>query len=392
MSRTTRAGQVALYLVLVCVPLLIAAAPPRPAGRSFCVELAVAIGFLALGQAALQFGLIARFDRVSRPFGIDLVMQLHRRMGALALLAMAVHGAILAALRPASFGARASPGVLAGIGSLALVAAIVVLTIARARIGLRYEAWRVSHAVLSVLALVLAQVHVSVSGMYAATPWKAVALAAFTGASLCVAAYLRLVRPALRLRRPYAVSEVRPEGGSTWTLALTPIGHPGLVFAPGQFAWITLGRSPWSVDEHPFSFSSSADQRGRIEFAIKELGDFTRTIPSAPVGATAWLDGPHGSFSTDFHESEAGYLFVAGGIGIAPVMSMLRTLADRSDRRPHVVVYACTRRERVSFWNELEALKKRLDLEVELVLDEPPRAGPADPAGSRRRSWARSSR
>ena len=101
-------------------------------------------------------------------------------------------------------------------------------------------------------------------------------------------------------------------------------------------------------------------------------GDFTRTIGETRIGTRAWVDGPHGSFSIDFQEAPAGFLFVAGGIGIAPILSMLRTLADRKDGRRHVVVYACDSWERVSFWPELQALTRTLDLQVALVLEHPP--------------------
>jgi predicted ferric reductase len=191
--RATSVGLVALYVVLVCTPLIIAAAPPRPPGRSFGLELAVAIGFLALGQTALQFGLIARFERLSRPFGIDLVMRFHRHMGALALAGMVVHGAMLVVLRPGSFGrfdSRAGLGALAGIAAVAAILAIVVLTLTRKRIGLAYEGWRVTHAVLAVLALVCAQIHVSQTGLYAAAPWKELALAGFSGGCVALVVYL----------------------------------------------------------------------------------------------------------------------------------------------------------------------------------------------------------
>jgi predicted ferric reductase len=139
-------------------------------------------------------------------------------------------------------------------------------------------------------------------------------------------------------------------------------------FAPGQFAWVRLGRSAWSLDEHPFSFSSSAEEPARIEFAIKELGDFTARIGAVSAGTRAYLDGPHGSFSTDFVQAD-GYLFVAGGIGISPILSMLRTLAGRGDRRSHVLIYASSRWERTPFRESLEALGRALDLRIVHVLE-----------------------
>jgi ferredoxin-NADP reductase len=65
-----------------------------------------------------------------------------------------------------------------------------------------------------------------------------------------------------------------------------------------------------------------------------------------------------------------GYVFIAGGVGIVPIMSMLRTLADRHDRRPLVLFYGNARWERVLYREELEMLSSRLDLHMVHILGE----------------------
>jgi predicted ferric reductase len=65
-------------------------------------------------------------------------------------------------------------------------------------------------------------------------------------------------------------------------------------------------------------------------------------------------------------------VFIAGGIGITPMISMLRTLADRGDRRPLRLIYASNTWEGVTFRDEIEALQKRLNLRVVHVLRDPP--------------------
>ena len=66
------------------------------------------------------------------------------------------------------------------------------------------------------------------------------------------------------------------------------------------------------------------------------------------------------------------HVLVAGGIGITPMMSMIRTLADRRDPRPLVLPYGSKDWESVTFREELEALRSRLDLRVVHVLAQPP--------------------
>jgi ferredoxin-NADP reductase len=67
-----------------------------------------------------------------------------------------------------------------------------------------------------------------------------------------------------------------------------------------------------------------------------------------------------------------GFGFVAGGVGIAGLISMVRTMADRKDVRPVVLFYANSEWDGVAFREELERLKDRLNLTVVHVLERPP--------------------
>jgi predicted ferric reductase len=191
-------------------------------------------------------------------------------------------------------------------------------------------------------------------------------------------AYVRVIKPILMLRHPYTVEQVIQERGSAWTLVVKPAGHAGIKFIPGQFAWLTAWQSPFADAEHPFSFSSSACQSERFTFTIKELGDFSRTIKDMQVGQQVYVDGPFGAFSVDRHPQAQGYVFIAGGIGITPMMSMLRTLADRADQRPLLLIYANDRWEDVTFREEIEVLQQQLNLRVEHVLVDPPESWPGE--------------
>jgi predicted ferric reductase len=187
-----------------------------------------------------------------------------------------------------------------------------------------------------------------------------------------VIGYVRVARPLTLRRRPYRVVGVEPERGHAWTVTVRPEGHAGFRFSAGQFAWLTLRASPFAAREHPFSFSGSAADASALRFTIKELGDFTRTIGGLKAGEAAYVDGPHGVFTFDHHPAARRFVFVAGGIGIAPIVSMLRTLADRRDERPVRLIYGNRCWDGVTFREELQALAGRLRLTVVHVLQEPP--------------------
>src|SRR5262249_42367003 len=108
-----------------------------------------------------------------------------------------------------------------------------------------------------------------------------------------------------------------------------------------------------------------------VEIAVKALGDFTSSVHQLSPGTTAYVDGPHGVFSMDRDEGP-GFGFIAGGVGITGLLSMLRTMADRRDVRPAVLVYAHGDWEGVAFREWLERLGNRVTLPVVLVLTRPP--------------------
>ena len=142
-------------------------------------------------------------------------------------------------------------------------------------------------------------------------------------------------------------------------------------FSPGQFAWLKLWGSPFGIDYHPFSLTSSAGDSKQIQFTIKELGDWTSRTGEVQVGQRVYVDGPYGIFGPDAYEAP-GYVFLAGGIGIAPFMSMLRTFADRGDRRPLMLFYGSPTWDAVTHREEIDGLQARLDLHVIHVLERPP--------------------
>jgi ferredoxin-NADP reductase len=85
-----------------------------------------------------------------------------------------------------------------------------------------------------------------------------------------------------------------------------------------------------------------------------------------PVGQRVYLDGPYGAFTignpADMH------VLIAGGIGITPMMSMIRTLADRGDKRPIILFYGSKGWDSITYREELEALQARLELKIVHVL------------------------
>jgi predicted ferric reductase len=224
---------------------------------------------------------------------------------------------------------------------------------------------------LAVVAIAAGLAHMVGWGFYLNAEWKRALWIVLPILWACVLVYVRIIKPLLMLRRPFRVVEVRPERGDCFTLVMRPEGHPGFRFQPGQFGWLTVYGTPFKITGHPFSFSSSAEDDDRVDMTIRNLGDFTSTIGRVPVGRRVYLDGPYGTFALGRNLADT-YVLIAGGVGITPMMSILRTLADRGDSRQVVLLYGNRDWDSVTFREELDALVPRLNLTVVNVLSSPP--------------------
>ena len=362
------------YLLAVLAPLFALLLADHPPARNFWVEFSAAIGYAGLGMMGLQFGLTARFRFVTQPWGEDVIYHFHRQLSLVAVALVLAHPAILFAVRPermvtlniitASWRSK-----YANLSAYALLL-IVVTSLWRARLRIPYEVWHASHLLLAAAAILTGLLHVIGWSFYLQAPLKS---ALWTGLVLfwiALLLYARVVRPLLLLRRPYRVAAVQPERGDSVTLRLRPDGHGGMRFAPGQFAWLSAA-TPLRITGHPFSFASSAAPGdGQVELTIRNLGDFTGRAGQIPVGRRVWLDGPYGAFTPG--DAARLLVLIAGGIGITPMMSMLRTLADQGDRRPVTLLYGNQDWESVTFREALDDIQPRLNLTVVHILRNAP--------------------
>ena len=361
-------------LIGICVaPLAFALISTNRPGLGFWTDFSVALGFVGLALMGVEFALVARVKIVAEPFGTDALVDFHRQIGYAGLAFVLIHVALSAELgQVKSFTPAETPArVWFGAVATAALVVLVATSVWRRRMRLSYELWQILYTVLAVIAVVAALVHVLLVDYYVDTVWKQVLWSLMAAAFIWLLVWVRLLRPLQTRRRPWTIERVRPERDRTTVLTLRPDGHGGLRFEPGQFAWITVGRSPFSVTSHPFSLCSSAETNGSVEVAIKAAGDFSSGVATVSPGTEVYLDGPHGVFSIDQYEG-AGFCLIAGGVGIAPALSMLETLADRGDVRP-VVLFAGNRNwDSIIFRDRIAELTARLNVTVVHVLEQPP--------------------
>jgi predicted ferric reductase len=369
---TRAVAWVLVYLGVVLAPLVFAVIGASQPDHDFWTNFSVALGFTGLAMMGLEFALVARFRAVAAPFGQDALLQFHRQIGYVGLAFILIHFAISAHWRELTLSQALAAPLLVWFGMAAMLSLIVLVgtSVWRRRLRLSYEAWHAIHTVLAVVLVVGAVGHILFVDEYVGSLWKQILWGLMSAAFVCLLVWVRLVKPRRALARPWHVARVTAEHGDTTAVALTPPAGADFRFQPGQFAWFAFGRSPFSLTQHPFSFSSSAE-RDEVEVAIKALGDFTSTVSGLEPGTKVYVDGPHGAFSIDQDEGP-GFGLIAGGVGIAGLISTLRTMADRHDVRPVLLFYGNREWDDAAFRDELEQLRDRLNLTLVHVLERPP--------------------
>jgi predicted ferric reductase len=364
------------YLLAAAAPLFFAVFNDAPPARGGWHDFSVALGFIGLAMFGLQFALSARVQSLTRPFGIDVVIQFHRQISYVATAFVVAHPALLF-LTDATDGRTAEPDdgpwrARFGLSPSSLVLVLVGSSVWRDRLRLSYETWRVLHGVLAVLVIAFALIHVQLVGYYVSQPWKQVLWAAMSITVVGLLVHVRIVRPLQLLRRrPYQIDDVVDRGAGTWSVQLRPVDHDGLRFMPGQFAWLIDRRAPVRPRTAPVLVLLQRRGPRRRRDDDQVTGGLLLHRRRAPAGDHRL---PRRALRGVQPRTQRGasFLFVVGGIGITPVMSMLRTLADRGDRRPCQLLYGVDDLDEVTFADVLAELEETLDLEVVVVLTEAP--------------------
>ncbi|MDQ3192075.1 MAG: ferric reductase-like transmembrane domain-containing protein [Bacteroidota bacterium] len=362
-----------IYTLLSLTLLSIAMSGTIPEHRSFWIELGVAFGFIGLAMFGLQFLFTGRFKKIAPTFGMDNIIQFHREVGIVAFIFVLAHPVTLLLANPDFLiyfdpNANAMRAIALSFVSIAIIL-LISTSLWRVSFGLDYEKWRLIHGLLALSIVFIGIVHSIQVSHYLEPLWKKASIAILMGVSMYLVFHTRLVRPWKNRKKPYKIIEVKQERGKCWTIVLEPIGHKKMRYVCGQFTWITINSTPFSLQQHPFSIASSVSDQ-TISLTTKELGDFTSSWKNIQPGSKAYLEGPFGSFTPEVNK----HLFlVMGGIGITPAMSMLRTMRDTKDPRKVILIYGNNNWEDVTFREELEEISKSINLQLIHLLTQAPK-------------------
>src|SRR6201994_625674 len=141
-------------------------------------------------------------------------------------------------------------------------------------------------------------------------------------------------------------------------LVLRLIEPDEVKFFPGQYMDISV---PGTDQVRSFSMANTSSREGLLEFVIKVYPDglFSRFLDEElQVGDRLELSGPFGVFT--LRESDTELVFVGGGAGMAPILSLLRSMAERGIHRKATFFYGARGQRDLCFEDELRAIAEKL--------------------------------
>lgn len=305
--------------------VLVAVALPEGT-RAGTAALSLASGVAALSLMACAAALGARWKRLEALFGgLDRVYVAHKWLGIWALGLASVHLLFKAGVPGWETAAIIAlpegwPRLVRQLSFLGLMF-IVLLALNR---NIAYGTWRWWHKLSGPLFLVVVLHWLSFKQPLPLSSPAGLWLAGWSVLGVAGAAWKLLLYPLLTTSAEYRVVSIAP-GASAIHMTLEPV-KGAIAFQPGQFGFLRM-HAHGLREPHPFTIATGPRPDGRVEFVIRALGDYTRTlVAEARVGMHANLQAPFGRFER--RPGAVREVWIGGGVGISPFIAWLKDQAQ----------------------------------------------------------------
>ncbi len=268
---------------------------------------------------AFNFLMATRAKWVEKIFGgLDKMYLIHRRSGVIAVFLLLAHFIVVP--RAAEF----NPGKPLGFYALILILIGVILSAAPPlKKKIPYHKWINIHKLMGVF-YVLGVVHgIMVDSLIQELPITRVYVFGMAFMGIIAWVYRAFLFNIFNKKLEYEISDVKNLNHGITEITMKPLADK-LNYSAGQFAFFSFPDYN-KKEQHPFTISSHPyDENLRI--TIKGLGDYTNTIDSKlKAGNKAYIEGPYGHFSSKYTK-EHNQVWIAGGIGITPFLSLIKDL------------------------------------------------------------------
>ncbi|MFW6207091.1 MAG: ferric reductase-like transmembrane domain-containing protein [Spirochaetota bacterium] len=357
----------AYYLAPLAVVALAYVVNPTIVSDPFLWAALIA-GVLGYSWLMIQLVLSARLKWLERGIGQDRLLIFHRTMAPLSLILLIVHLAVKLWLYPASLQVVSGLVVFIGFALVGFVSAALfngsskmplfalLQKLVYGKLRLQYHQMKNLHNGTFLLAVIMF-LHVSGSSTAASSTVLRLYFILLFAISAAVYIYHKLLRP--RMRSPiYRVVDVSRPSDQVTNVGFEHVKGRPVRHSPGQFAFYWFLKGVPGKEEHPFTISAGTDESvsgKQLSFTAKAIGDFTEALPQVEKGDLLKVNGPYGIFSYHFLNEQQPMVWIAGGIGITPFLSMARTLAvEKNPARP-LLLWNTRRPEDFIYLEELKA-------------------------------------
>lgn len=319
------------------------------------------LGLIAACLVVMQSVLSARIKFLDRIFALNNLMIVHRVSGIAIVCCGLTHPALMFIPEdmnsiPVSF--RYWPEYV-GVFLLLTIFGIVSIAILRLKINLAFDRWRTMHQWAVFTAAIVLFIHVlSVSETFEKGLPRIIVFFVI-GVYVLLFVKKRLT-PFIIRKKPFWVSEVSLAAKDAFQVIIKPDFSNTFSWLPGQFGFISFKSAHISSEAHPFTIASSPLHPDNLEFVIRACGDWTKKISQVQLNDPVYIHGPFGLFTHLRCKNKPEIIMIAGGIGITPMLSMLRFMADTGDQRNITLIWSNRTRDHIVFPDEFTLLEKKL--------------------------------
>lgn len=171
--------------------------------------------------------------------------------------------------------------------------------------------------------------------------------------------YHKIILPRIMQKHPWTVAKVIQESNSVVSLHFDPPCGRKLKHHAGQFCYLRLLNSELSGQSHPFTISSGPEDE-RLSITAKQLGDFTTRLNKVKAKDLVCIDGAYGKFTYTRVPSHHCLVFIAGGVGITPMLSMLKDLSIKDPERKVILIWGANRETDLIRLDEIRRLSDQM--------------------------------
>lgn len=168
------------------------------------------------------------------------------------------------------------------------------------------------------------------------------------------------------LVRPYTIRKLTKETYDTLTFELETSDGTGRAFLPGQFNMLYA----FGIGEVPISISGDPDEISKLVHTVRAVGQVTSAMTGLKAGQVLGVRGPYGRHWPVENAVGNDIVIVAGGIGLAPLRPVIYQLLNHRDEYGKIVLlYGARTPEEILYRKQLEKLRSRFDLAVDITVD-----------------------